>query len=316
MDVSLWVWGVFCLSIVAFLALDLVVLGRSGGRPSFRHAAVWSVWWTCLGLAFGGVLSVWGGSAPAGEYLAGFVVEKSLSIDNLFVFTLIFAALAVPSELQVRVLLFGIAGAIVLRAVFIFAGATLLDAAHWSLYLFGVFLVVTGVRMAIHGDPDIDPEQAVALRLLRRLMPVSDRYHGSRLFARVRGSRTATPMLVALVLVATFDVVFAVDSIPAVFAITRDTFIVFAANAFSLLGLASLFFLLAGLIERFIYLKYGLAAILVLVGTKMLLTDVYKIPIWASLSAILVTLGVSVLISILRTRNQTESAAAPAKADA
>ncbi|MGI9659880.1 MAG: TerC/Alx family metal homeostasis membrane protein [Gaiellaceae bacterium] len=297
--------------IVGFLALDLALLGRGGGRPSFRRAGLWSVWWTLLGVLFAGVVWVWGGSASAGEYLAGLLIEKSLSIDNLFVFALIFASLAVPAAVEVRVLLFGIAAAIVLRALFIFGGAALLDALHWTLYLFGAFLVATGVRMATHRSETIQPQRNIALRALRRLMPVSREYHGPKLFVRVDGVRTATPVLVALVLVATFDVAFAVDSIPAIFAITRDTFIVFAANAFSLLGLASLFFLLLGMMERFRYLKYGLAAILVLIGTKMLVSDLYKVPIWLSLVAIVVPLGIALTASLPRTRDTPESAASP-----
>lgn len=314
MDVSLWIWGVFCLAIVGFLLLDLAVLGRTKGRPTFRQALLWSLWWTALGLAFTGALWTWGGSGVAGEYLAGFLIEKSLSIDNLFVFALVMASLAVPPRLRVQVLLAGIAGAVVLRAIFIFAGAALLDAVHWSLYLFGAFLVVTGIRMATHSSEDVDPERAVALRVLKRVLPVATTYDGSRLFTRVNGARAATPMLVALVLVATFDVAFAVDSIPAIFAITRDTFVVFAANAFSLLGLASLFFLLIGMIERFVYLKYGLAAVLVLVGTKMLLSDVYKVPTWASLAAVVATLAVAVGASMSRTAEQ--SAVRPGEAEA
>lgn len=309
MDVPLWVWLSFCLVVVGFLALDLFVLSRGGGRPSFRRASVWSVWWLALGLAFAGMLWVWGGSGPAGEYLAGFVIEKSLSIDNLFVFAVVFASLAVPPELQVRVLLFGITGAVVLRALFIFGGAALLESLHWSLYLFGVFLVVTGVRMATHSSQDVDPERNIALRALRRVIPVSAEYHGGKLFVRADGVRTATPVLVALVLIATFDVAFAVDSIPAIFAITRDTFVVFAANAFSLLGLASLFFMLLGMMERFAYLRYGLAAILVLIGAKMLLSDVHEFPIWLTLVAIAATLGAAMIASLARTRGAHESAA-------
>jgi tellurite resistance protein TerC len=265
--------------------------------PSMRKAAAWSVGWTLLALAFGGVLAAWQGATAAEEYLAGYLIERSLSLDNLFVFALIFTYFAVPPEAQRRVLLFGIAGAIVLRAIFILAGAAVLDAFHWTIYLFGALLLVTGVRMATHDNTEIHPERNPVLRLVRRLVPLSTSYDGDRVLTREGGRRVATPVLAALLLVATFDVVFAVDSIPAIFAITRDTFIVFAANAFSLMGLVSLYFLLAGMVQRFRYLNVGLAVILVFVGAKMLLSDVVHVPTLASLGVIALSLGGAVLAS-------------------
>jgi tellurite resistance protein TerC len=212
----------------------------------------------------------------------------------------LFAYFAVPVELQKRALLFGIGGAIVLRAAFIFAGAAFLDAAHWALYAFGGFLVLTGIRMARHRATEIHPERNPVLRALGRIVPMSGDYEGQRLFVRRGGSRAATPLFAVLVLVATFDVVFAIDSIPAIFAVTRDTFIVFAANAFSLLGLTSLYFLLAGMMNRFAYLTVGLGAVLVFIGAKMLVSDVYKMPIWISLLVILVVLGGAIGLSLAR----------------
>jgi tellurite resistance protein TerC len=240
----------------------------------------------------------WQGRTPAGEYLSGFLIEKSLSIDNLFVFALIFGYFAVPAAYQRRVLFWGIVGAIVLRALFILAGAALLDAFHATVYLFGAFLVVTGIRMARHRNVEIQPERNPVLRLIRRVVPMTTAHHGDRLLVRDGARRVATPLLAALVLVATFDVVFAVDSIPAIFAVTRETFVVFAANAFSLLGLAALYFVLAGMIERFRFLNLGLAAVLVFVGLKMALVDVVHVPAYASLGVIAAALAASVAASL------------------
>ena len=300
MELELWMWGAFGALVVAMLVVDLVAFGGRGEEISFRRAVGWSIGWTALGLAFGGFLWWWQGRAPAEEYLAGFLIEKSLSVDNLFVFALIFSYFAVPVAYQRRVIFWGIVGAIVLRALFILAGAALLDAFHYTIYVFGAFLVLTGIRMARHSTVEIHPERNPVLRLLGRVLPMTAGYHGDRLTVRENGRRLATPMMAALVLVATFDVVFAVDSIPAIFAITRDTFIVYAANAFSLLGLAALYFVLAGMMGRFRYLNVGLAAVLVFVGLKMTLADVYKVPVLVSLAVIVVLLTVAVGASLLR----------------
>jgi tellurite resistance protein TerC len=268
------IWLAFGAAVVAMLAVDLVVAGRtSGAVPSMRSAAWWSVGWTVVALAFAAVVLVWRGEGHASEYLTGFVLERSLSLDNLFVFAMLFGYLAVPQAAQRKVLFFGIVGAIVLRLAFILAGAALLDAVHWSIYLFGALLVVTGIRMAVHSDEEVP-------RLLRRLAP--------------SGSGS---VMVAFALVAVFDVVFAVDSIPAIFAVTRDTFTVFAANAFSLLGLASLYFLLAGMRERFRHLNKGLAFVLVFIGAKMLVSDLWHVPTELSLAVIIVAITASVLAS-------------------
>jgi tellurite resistance protein TerC len=301
-------WGAFGAFVVAMLALDLVAFGRRGEEISFRRAVAWSVGWTALGVGFAAFLWVWQGRTPAEEYVAGFLIEKSLSVDNLFVFALIFSYFAVPAAYQRRVIFWGIVGAIVLRGAFIAAGAALLDAFHFTIYVFGAFLIVTGIRMARHANVEIHPERNPALRLLGRLVPLTTSYHADRLLAREGGRRVATPMLAALVLVAAFDVVFAVDSIPAIFAVTRDTFIVYAANAFSLLGLSALYFVLAGMIGRFRYLNVGLAAVLVFVGAKMTLADVVKIPVYLSLAVIVAALGVAVAASVLRPSAPPEAA--------
>jgi tellurite resistance protein TerC len=311
MDLELWMWVAFAALVVALLLVDLAAFGRRGEEIPFRRAVGWSIGWTVVGLGFAGLLWAWQGRGPAEEYLAGFVIEKSLSIDNLFVFALIFGYFAVPAIHQRRVIFWGIAGAIVLRALFILAGATLLDAFHYTIYLFGAFLVVTGIRMARHSDVEIHPERNPVLRLLGRVIPLTSRYHGDQLIAREGASRVATPMLAAFVLVATFDVVFAVDSIPAIFAVTRDTFIVYAANAFSLLGLSALYFVLAGMIGRFRYLNVGLAAVLVFVGAKMALSDVFHVPVYVSLAVIVLALAVAVGASLLRMAEFPGSAANP-----
>lgn len=309
MHVDPWMWGAFGALVVALLLVDFVAFGRRVREPSLRNAVGWSIGWTLLGVAFAGVLWAWVGRTTAEEYLAGFLIEKSLSIDNLFVFALIFAYFAVPKQHQRRVLFWGIVGAIVLRGIFIATGAALLDAFHLTIYVFGAFLVLTGIRMARHSNVEIHPERNPALRLLNRVMPLTMRYHGNRLTAREAGRRVATPMLAALVLVAAFDVVFAVDSIPAIFAVTRETFVVYAANAFSLLGLPALYFVLAGMMGRFRYLNVGLAAVLVFVGAKMLLADVWHVPVYLSLAVIVLTLAVAVGVSLLRPAPEAASAA-------
>jgi tellurite resistance protein TerC len=301
-ELELWMWGAFGAFVVAMLAVDLVAFGRRGEEISFRRAVSWSIAWTLLGLGFAGFLWAWQGRGPAEEYLAGFLIEKSLSIDNLFVFALIFSYFAVPPAYQRRVIFWGIVGAIVLRGLFILAGAALLDAFHYTIYVFGAFLVVTGIRMARHADVEIHPERNPVLKLIGRVLPLTMRYHGDRLTVRENGRRVATPMVAALALVATFDVVFAVDSIPAIFAVTRDVFIVYAANAFSLLGLAALYFVLAGMMGRFRYLNLGLAAVLVWVGIKMLLSDVYEIPVYLSLIVIVLMLTAAIGASLLKSR--------------
>jgi tellurite resistance protein TerC len=299
MELEPWMWGAFGALVVVLLLVDLVAFGRRGEAIPLRRAVLWSIGWTLLGLGFAAFLWAWQDEASAGEYLAGFLIEKSLSIDNLFVFALIFAYFGIPAARQRRVIFWGIVGAIVLRALFILGGAALLDAFHYAVYVFGAFLVFTGIRMARHRSTEIHPERNPVLRLLGRVLPLTTADHGDRLTVRRDGRRLGTPMLAALVSVAAFDVVFAVDSIPAIFAVTRETFIVYAANAFSLLGLSALYFVLAGVMDRFRYLNLGLALVLVLVGAKMVLADVYHLPVWASLGAIVGILGVTVAASLL-----------------
>jgi tellurite resistance protein TerC len=293
--VSPLIWVAFSAAIVAMLALDLVLENRQ--ERTLGHSITWSVVWTLVAIGFGAIYFLWRGGEHAGEYLTGFVLERSLSLDNLFVFAMLFGYFAVPELAQRKVLFFGIVGAIVLRAAFILAGGALLDAFHWTLYVFGALLIVTGIRMATHDSDEVDPSRNPVLRGVRRLVPMTEDYDSDRIFTRRDGRRLATPLFAALVLVATFDVIFAVDSIPAIFGVTQDTFTVFAANAFSLLGMMSLYFVLAGMADRFRYLNYGLAFVLVFIGAKMLMTDIWHVPTPLSLGVIVASLTVSVLAS-------------------
>ena len=303
MDVSLVIWVAFVAFVVAMLAVDLVLFGREAREVTTRHAATWSVVWVALALVFWAGLWAAEGDTRANEFLAGYVVEKSLSVDNIFVFALLFSYFAVPPALQHRVLLWGVVMALVMRGAFIAVGAALLAAFHWMIYVFGAFLVITGIRLATHKDDEVHPERNVVLRLLRRVIAISGDYRGTRLFVREDGRRLGTPLLAVVVAVATTDLLFALDSIPAIFAITNVTFIVFTANAFALLGLRALFFLVVGLLRRFIYLKVGLSIILVFVGIKMLLTDVVgKVPVGISLGVIITTLAITIIASLRATR--------------
>ena len=306
MDVPIWAWAGVVALILAMLAVDLFVFHRDAHAVSVREAAITSAVWVALGLGFAVVVAMaWGGTA-ASEYLAGYLIEKSLSVDNLFVFALLLGYFAVPAAYQHRVLFWGVLGALIFRAVFIAAGATLLENLHWTIYAFGGFLLFTGVRMARHRNTEVHPERNPVLRAMRRVVPLTSEYHGQRFFVRDGVKRYATPMLAVLVAVETTDVLFAVDSIPAIFAVTDEPFLVFTSNAFAILGLRALYFLLAGMMSRFVYLKIGLAAVLVFVGVKMLLTDVVHVPVWASLLAIGLVLATSVLASLRATRQKEE----------
>ena len=291
-------WPAFVGLILLLLALDLFVFHRDAHEVSFGEATKFSIYWIALGLAFGGLVFVWMGPEAGGEYLAGYLIEKSLAVDNIFVFALIFSYFAVPAKYQHRVLFWGVVGALVFRAIFIAGGAALLENFHWMIYVFGGFLVFTGIKMAMHRDLEMHPERNPALRLFKRVVPSTHEYHGQRFTIRQAGRRLATPLLAVLVLIETSDIIFAVDSIPAIFAVTDDPFLVFTSNAFAILGLRALYFMLAGMIARFVYLKVGLAAVLVFVGAKMLLVDVVKIPIWASLLVITAMIGASILVSL------------------
>jgi tellurite resistance protein TerC len=284
--------------------IDLFVLNRNAHVVSIREAAAYTAVWVSLGLGFTFVLWASQGGQAAGEYLTGFLLEYSLSMDNVFVFAIIFSYFAVPEEYRQKVLMIGILGALVLRVILILVGSALLDRFSWVIYIFGAFLVVTGIRLARHNDGEVHPERNPLLRLIRRTVPMTDEYHGAKFFIRRHGKRIATPLVAVLATVAVTDVIFALDSIPAIFGVTREPFIVFAANAFALLGLRSLYFLLAGAIRRFEYLPLGLSIILVFVGIKMILSGVWHIPTAISLGVIVTVLGASIGYSLYRTRGQ------------
>jgi tellurite resistance protein TerC len=301
MSADLVPWLVLALVVGGMLLLDLLVLHRDARPVPFREAAAWSAVWVSLALGFGLFVAATRGGEAGGEYLAGYLIELSLSIDNVFVFALIFGAFAVPAVYQHRLLFWGILGAIVFRAAFIAAGTAVLATAHWVIYLLGVLLVVTGIRLARSGGHAVDPERNPVLRLFRRLVPMTAGDRGAAFVVREGGRRLATPLLAVLVAIETTDIMFALDSIPAVFAVTTDPFIVFSSNLFAILGLRSLYFLLAGMLDRFVYLKAGLAALLVFAGAKILVSPVVKLPIVLSLAIIVLILATAIAASILVT---------------
>lgn len=292
-----WLWVPFVVMVTVALAVDLGVFNRKAHAPSTREAAAWTAVWILLALAFDGLVWAWVGAHKALEFLAGYLVEKSLSVDNLFVFLMIFNYFAVPARFQHRVLFWGILGAVVIRGLFVAAGAALLSAFHWAAYLFGAFLVYTGLRMAVGKERSIEPEHNPVFRAVRRVLPVVPGYRGQAFVVREAGRLYVTPLLLVLVFVELTDVLFAVDSVPAVFGVTSDAFIVYTSNIFAILGLRALYFLLAGIMPMFRYLKYALSLILAFVGTKMLLADVVPVPITVSLGVIFGLLAVAIVAS-------------------
>jgi tellurite resistance protein TerC len=295
----LFLWIGFNLFVLGMLALDLGVFHRKAHAVSMKESSIWSAVWIALAMAFNvGVYFAWG-PEKALEFLTGYVIEKSLSVDNLFVFLMIFQYFNTPNEYQHRVLFWGIIGALVLRAIFIAAGAALLANFHWMIYVFGAFLVITGIKMYLQGDEQIEPEKNPVVRIFERFVPIIKAYDGQKFFIRRDGKIYATLLMLVLVVVETTDVIFAVDSIPAIFAITEDPFIVYTSNVFAILGLRALYFMLAGVMEMFVYLKIGLSVVLCFVGAKMMLVDVYKIPIGVSLTVIGGVLLLSILASWL-----------------
>jgi len=297
-DVDLWVWGVFLAVVVVLLVADLLLVHKTAHVISTREAAVESAIWISIGLAFTFVVwGAWGGQA-AGEYISGYLIEKSLSVDNVFVWAIIMSYFAVPREFQFRVLFWGVFGALVLRFVFIFAGVGLLNRFEWMLFVFGGFLIFTAVRLLRHDDEEIHPEHNPVLRLVRKVVPSTSEYHGQAMFIKIDGKKLATPLFAVLVVIETSDVIFAVDSIPAILAVSRHTFIVFSSNAFAILGLRALYFLLADLRDKFDYLQPGLAVILAFVGAKMILAEWFHIPTFISLGVIATVLAVAIVASI------------------
>ncbi len=301
MEVSLWFWAIFLVVITVMLALDLGVFNRTPHAVTAREAAIWSAVWVSLSLLFNLGIYFYAGSEPALQFLTGYLVEKSLAVDNVFVFVLIFTSFAVPPVYQHRVLFWGILGALVLRAGLILSGSYLVENFHWVLYIFGAFLLFTGIKLfRERNDHDEDMNESLGVRILRRVMPVTDEYRGSSFLLREGGKWIATPLFVVMAVVVVTDIVFAVDSIPAIFAITQDPFVVLTSNVFAVLGLRAMYFLLADVIRRFHYLRHGLSVILVFIGVKMLLIDIYKIPIVASLGVIVAIFAVAIFASVRR----------------
>jgi tellurite resistance protein TerC len=284
------------------LALDLGVFHKKAHAITLKEAAIWSLVWVCLACLFGAGLYRFYGSDRALEFITGYLIEKSLSVDNIFVFVMLFAAFAVPAQYQHRVLFWGVFGALLLRALFIVAGTALLQRFHWVIYVFGLALVGTGIKVALEKEAEVHPEKSRAILLIKRFLPVVPRFSGASFTLVENGKRYATPLLLTLVAVEITDVIFALDSIPAIFGVTRDPFIVFTSNIFAILGLRSMYFLLAGVVHKFFYLKFGLAIVLVFVGLKMLLSKFYELPIWISLIVIAVAIGCSILASLVRSQ--------------
>jgi tellurite resistance protein TerC len=309
-------WAGFTLFVAALLALDLGVFHRRAHEVRYREALAWSGVWVGLALTFNLLVYHWFGSERALEFLTGYLIEKALSVDNIFVFLMIFSYFSVPAEYQHRVLFWGILGALLMRAAFIVAGAALLERFHWVVYLFGAFLVFTGVRLLRGSAVEVDPGRNLVYRLFKRIVPTVHEYHGPAFTVVEGGRRFATPLLVVVVVVEATDVVFALDSIPAIFAVTTDPFIVYTSNIFAILGLRALYFLLAGALGQFRYLRVGLGLVLCFVGAKMAAADFYQVPILASLAVIAILLLGSIVASLARPEEQSTAAARKGRPDA
>jgi tellurite resistance protein TerC len=297
---TIWLWVGFNALVLVMLALDLGVFHRKAHVVSLREAAAWTAVWMTLALLLNAAIWHFAGPQKGLEFLTGYLVEKSLAVDNIFVIALIFSYFAVPAAYQHRVLFWGILGALVMRGAFIAAGSYMLERWHWVIYVFGAILLITGVKMALRKDEAIDPEHNPVVHLARRWLPLTHRYDGQRFWTRENGRRVATPLFLVLLLVEFTDLVFAIDSIPAIFAITSDPFIVYTSNVMAILGLRSMYFLLAGIVHKFVFLKFGLSLVLVFVGAKMMLIDVFKVPTAVSLAVIATVIGGSIALSLLR----------------
>lgn len=315
-EVSLWHWLGFGAFVVSMLVLDLGVFHRHSRETTLREAGIWTLIWCSLALAFNGLILAWAGWHKASEFLTGYLIEWSLSMDNVFVFAVIFTYFRVPRKYQYRVLFWGILGAVVMRLVFVLLGAALIERFHWVIWVLGAFLVFTGIKLVVHDD-QVDPEHSLVLRLARRWLPVARSSHGEHFFAIENGRLCITPLFLVLLVVESTDVAFAVDSVPAIFSITRDKFIVFTSNIFAILGLRALYFLLAGVMDMFRYLRYGLSAILVFVGVKMLIEHWVKISPVTSLCVVTSLLAISIAASIVtRRRHGAHAPPGPAAGDA
>ena len=299
---SLWAWVGFTFFVLGMLVLDLGVFNRKTHTVSIKEALIWSLVWITLALVFNVGLFFFVGSEAALQFFTGYLIEKSLSVDNIFIFVLIFSYFSVPARYQHRVLFWGVLSALILRGMMIGLGSVLIEEFHWILYIFGAFLIFTGIRMGVQQNERVEPNNNPVVKLVRRMMPVTEQYEGGKFVVRRDGRSILTPLMLVLIVIETMDIVFAVDSIPAIFAVTTDPFIVFTSNVFAILGLRSLYFVFANMIDKFYYLKIALAVILTFIGMKMLLTDLFHIPTWSSLLVIAVILTIAIVASIVRAR--------------
>jgi len=294
-----WVWIAFNIFVIVMLYIDLRVFNRDAHEISVKEALIWSGVWVGISLLFGVIIYFWQGSEAGLAFFAGYLIEKSLSVDNIFVFLMIFAYFGIAAKHQRRILTWGILGAIVLRAIFIFAGVAILEAFHWMLYVFGAFLIFTAIRMVVQDEEAVDPTNNPIIKLVKRFIPVTEEFDGEKFFTEKAGQRVATPLFVTLIMIEISDIIFAVDSIPAILAITTDPFLVYSSNILAILGLRALYFALAGVMNMFHYLKYGLAIILAFVGVKMILSDIWHMPTALALGVIAVVLVGSIVTSLI-----------------
>ncbi len=308
LETNIWFWILFNLFVIGLLVLDLSVFHRKAHEVSLKEALIWSVVWIALALMFNVGVYFVGGSEPALQFFTGYLIEKSLSVDNIFVFVLLFSYFGVAPAYQHRVLFWGIIGALVMRGALIAVGSALLERFSWVIYIFGAFLIFTGIRMAFHKEGEIEPAKNPVVRLARRVFPVAEDYQGERFVIRRAGQTFITPLLLVLLVVETTDLIFAVDSIPAIFAVTSDPFIVYTSNVFAILGLRALYFVFASVIDKFYYLRAALAVILTFVGVKMILTHQFHIPTLLSLLVIALVLAVAIVASIVRNKRMAKEA--------
>jgi tellurite resistance protein TerC len=307
LHVNIAFWIAFNAGILILLFLDLAVLSRSNRPIGFKRALIMSAFWIGLAAAFAVFVHFWLGPGKALEFVTGYLLEEALSVDNLFVFILLFAYFKVPPEQEKTVLFWGILGALLMRGIFILAGVTLVRRFHWILYLFGVFLIYTGIQLMRESDEEKDPSRNIVLKYCRRFLPLTESYEEGKFFLRRDGKLLFTPLFIVLMVVETTDIMFATDSIPAILAITRDAFIVYTSNVFAILGLRSLYFALAGMMKLFHHLNYGLSLVLIFIGVKMLLPERYQVPTWVALLVIALTLAASVLASVLFPKKEEAS---------
>lgn len=303
MQTDLIFWIGFNVFVLIMLGLDLGVFHKKVHEVNIKEASAWSLVWITLAFIFNGFIYFQFGEQKAVEFLTGYLIEKSLSVDNIFVFVLVFGYFHIPSKYQHKVLFWGILGALIMRVIFIFAGVALIQQFHWTIYIFGAFLVFTGIKMITQKDKKIEPENNPVIKFARKIFNVTGELHGDKFFVKLENKKFVTPLFLVLILIEVTDLIFAVDSIPAILAITQDQFIVYTSNVFAILGLRSLYFALAHIVHRFIYLSYGLAIILIFVGIKMIIVDIFKIPVFISLIIIAAILSISIILSILKTNN-------------